>query len=93
MASGRIQKIPSFTAIEAVTANTSLNTLTTPGVYRIWGTYQDAPITSGLFGFMLVMGDGGARQVQVLFAATSAYVYYRGYANDQWNSWRTLFAA
>ena len=71
--------------IELIETGTDLNTITTTGVYQLWGEYINAPYTPS-YGFMFVVGTSG-KPIQIFFGSAGEYIKKRGYTNSQWYPW------
>lgn len=90
MATGKIPLENEFIWI-GVETGTSLNNVTRPGVYRVWGTYEDAHSTGNIYGSLIVVGNQSNNAwVQIYLGATGGHVWYRGYTNSQWYEWQKL---
>lgn len=73
--------------VPLVAVNSDLNNIGTPGVYRVWGTYTNAPKTASIYGFLTVSGVSGAL-IQMYQSATATDSYFRSYTNSQWYPWK-----
>lgn len=80
-------EIISLETVELVAVNSDLDTVTTPGVYRVWGAYTNSPVSGNMYGYLTVTGVTGAIS-QTYQSVTSANSYFRGYTNSQWYPWR-----
>lgn len=91
MATGNIPDNNGFRWTDIATG-TSLNDIKTPGVYRVWGAYNDTWTTSNIYGSLEVLGNylSNGSVIQIYYAATSSAVYYRGYTNSQWYPWKKI---
>ena len=80
-------EIISLETVSLVAENSDLDTIQTPGRYRLWGAYTNAPKTGNMYGILTVEGISGAL-TQTYQSATATDSYFRGYTNSQWYSWR-----
>lgn len=80
-------EIISLETVSLVAVNSDLDTIQTPGRYRLWGAYTNAPKTGNLYGVLTVDGVSGAL-IQTYQSATSTDSYFRGYTNSQWYPWK-----
>ena len=89
MANGTIPKLDAFTNAMEIVANTDLDNLNTPGMYRcslgtIAVTLSHCPHTTSAFALMIVkaLTENG---IQILF--TGEKIYARRFANNVWGAW------
>ena len=70
---------------------TDLNDATSPGRYKIAGTYTHAPAT-GIFGYMEVVKYSNTDIAQTIykFNSTGSTIYLRRYTTNSWGSWEEL---
>lgn len=73
--------------VPLVAVNSDLDTIQTPGRYRLWGAYTNAPKTGNIYGILTVDGVSGAL-IQTYQSATATDSYFRGYTNAQWYPWK-----
>lgn len=72
-------------------AETNLNTIITPGIYELNGTYTNAPSSGSIKGTLLVFNDGTTSSTVInqvwFYASDGSFVAVRGCISGIWNAW------